>query len=643
MIARIALRGLGPHVDTQMTFEKPLGRNEVTGRSEAGKSTIIDGVTFALWGCDRTGKPLDIREINDDCDAVSVTLELASGATIERTLRKDKDGKRGKTTRAFKGQPYSTEKKWLGAIGLLGKNAPALRQVLVPFAWVPLLQGEGHGRPLRDMLASVLPKADKVQIVSNLLAAKGFEMQRGDPVHEGDAKELRARANRTRDKQAGDVERLRQLVDAGEAEKVDAVDEDALEIARGVIWADELWKAYDHADDAFTEREELIARQTEQAEAWDARFAELGERPEGTADAVMKANKATEQAQWKRQRVGENRDKAFLQAKALEERAAGLEDHWHPAQSFTDAINEAQVKLTEAKNAAKHADVCPHCKRGDWKDGASVAEAAVAEALAALEDARSRYAAEVTAREVARNEEIDRVAKALKDAKKALAEQDTAHKRAEEAVTQALAEAATVRSKESPGVDWDGKRKALGDRPKVSEPCSQPDKPSDGRPNAQELEQARRAVEDASKAAGRAEQRSQDLESLRKTLQTSEAALEAAEGERARLDALVDAVRRAPSEAARAQRSALGDLGPVSLTLRKDGGVDVLIDQRPWHLASTGRRVVADAWFRAALRRAIGLSWLPLFIDCTQDVVGQPLPKVAPVFELRTTEGHLSC
>jgi hypothetical protein len=83
----------------------------------------------------------------------------------------------------------------------------------------------------------------------------------------------------------------------------------------------------------------------------------------------------------------------------------------------------------------------------------------------------------------------------------------------------------------------------------------------------------------------------------------------------------------------------LGDMGPVSLEFGENPAVVVLIDGRPWWLASRGRQVVGDAWLRAALRRAMNLPDLPLIVDNVQDVGGQPLPALpGPVVLLRTTD-----
>ncbi|MEO0600014.1 MAG: hypothetical protein AAF211_01180, partial [Myxococcota bacterium] len=107
-----------------------------------------------------------------------------------------------------------------------------------------------------------------------------------------------------------------------------------------------------------------------------------------------------------------------------------------------------------------------------------------------------------------------------------------------------------------------------------------------------------------------------------------------------RFSALLDAVRAAPSTVAERQALALGDLGPVNLKFGDNPAVEVLIDNRPWWLASRGRQVVADMWLRAAIRRVLDMEWLLLVVDNIQDVGGQPLPDIeGPVMLLQTTDG----
>ena len=48
--------------------------------------------------------------------------------------------------------------------------------------------------------------------------------------------------------------------------------------------------------------------------------------------------------------------------------------------------------------------------------------------------------------------------------------------------------------------------------------------------------------------------------------------------------------------------------------------------------------MVADVWLRAGLRRVLGVGFLPLFVDCIQDVRGQPIPPHPPAIYLSTTD-----
>ncbi|MCP4920623.1 MAG: hypothetical protein GY913_27305, partial [Proteobacteria bacterium] len=93
----------------------------------------------------------------------------------------------------------------------------------------------------------------------------------------------------------------------------------------------------------------------------------------------------------------------------------------------------------------------------------------------------------------------------------------------------------------------------------------------------------------------------------------AQAAASRAEAER--MEAMLDAVRRAPSEDLRRRLGdTLGDMGPVSLHVT-DTGVDVRFDGREWRRSSRGRQVVCGLILRDALRQASALRWLPLLVD----------------------------
>ena len=150
---------------------------------------------------------------------------------------------------------------------------------------------------------------------------------------------------------------------------------------------------------------------------------------------------------------------------------------------------------------------------------------------------------------------------------------------------------------------------------------------------------AQQVLADSQRAAGAAEQRQADLRELEQSIVAAAATAQTQQALSARLDALVAAVRQAPSLLAARQAQSLGDLGPVSLTFGDNPAVRVQIDGRPWWLASRGRQVVADIHLRAALRRAARLQDLPIVIDNVQDVGGQPIPSIqGPVLILRTTD-----
>jgi hypothetical protein len=631
MLQHIEVAGLGPHSDTRISLE-PMSANTITGPSEAGKSTLIDAVCFALWGTDRTGRPLDIRAMQAEAAEIRVSLELANGATVVRTLRRSKQGGRGKTTRVLRDREYRTEKEWTAALRDLGENVPALLQIVVPMAWRPLVEGAGHGRPFRDLLASILPKADLAAIVAELMRAEGFSFERGDPIHGRDAEEIRRRANRDRDRAAGDVERLEILVAAAVSAQRPSVD---LEVPRNIVRAAEKWHAFDRERDRHVEREEHAARVSEAAEGWKARLAELGERPATNAEAVQEALKTLDAAKWKRKAVEESAAKARRAVASAEQALEATKAPRHPHLRFAGAVNAAQEAYAAALQQEKAGDTCPTCFRDGWTGAPVVDVAAAQEKIAEAEATRK---AEADRLEAERASAHDAAKVALLDAKAEAARIDEEAAAAEDAQRAAEDAHALARQSNAPAMEWDARRRALGEMPHAPAPEPKPERPTVARPEEHEEVEALETLRKADREAGAAGQRTKDLGTLRGTLDESNAKLERLKRECARLDALVLCIRRAPSVAARRQLAALGDIGPVSIEFReKDGGIDLLVDGRPFHLASTGRLVVADAWLREGIRRARGISYLPIFVDCVQDVAGQALHLPAPAIALQTT------
>ncbi len=642
MIARISIKGLGPHEDTDIELSAPMGTNTIVGRSEAGKSTLIDAVAFCLWGMDRRGGRLDLGAMRDGCDEMKVELTVGrSGTKMVRTLRRKKDGGRGDTTRVIVNsmgtKEHTTEKAWLGALRDIGARPKALRQVLVPHAWVALVDGEGGGRPFAHFLGDILPKADKAEVVRSLM---GDAWRDGDPVNVTDALDMRKRANRDKAEQSGDVKRLDQLISVAEAQETQSGPD--IGGARGVIDLAKEWDVYEAVAEVHVEHEEWATKQTDLAEEWDEKAAELGERPEADQGAE-EAEAAAKQLLVDLRTRG-----AELQSlRGDAERAQLAADHALDALKTAPAVDallestaqRLAVELAAAIDACHSVnDTCPTCERPGWAGAIAAVDAARqtvadahASAVTAVDQSRVFHAASAEEEEEVQTERLATATEKITRLEDDMQQLDVDLGKAEHRRTRAM-------RGQAPALAWDEARRLLGERPEVPEPSDPPTGPTVRRPDAREVESARRSVEEHDRSQGAQTQRSEDLEQLRHQLELSQEALEELMRECDRLETLVDAVRKAPSVAAARQLGVLGDMGPVEIVLPEDGSAEVLVDGRPWHFASTGRLVVADAHLRAGLRRALKASWLPLFVDCVQDVAGIEIPDVSPAILLRTTD-----
>lgn len=275
-----------------------------------------------------------------------------------------------------------------------------------------------------------------------------------------------------------------------------------------------------------------------------------------------------------------------------------LTDAWREARQKRDHIAE-QLKAFDQDNP----DICPTCQRPDWEEGAFQTITLNAR-LAAAEQTLQQ---------------------AIEDGALARRQQTEARARVR-AVEQAQARRQT----------W---QRAVDALTTPEQPIDAIPAPTTPRPSPQAQQDAQHIIQQARDARIAAQQRDNDLAQLHQQHSALQASHSAAEQEVARLEALLDAIRQAPSQIAQRQVHALGDLGPVSLHFGENPAVSMNIDGRPWWLASRGRQVVADLWLRAALRRAFGMEHLPLVADNIQDVGGQPIPSIqGPLILLRTTD-----
>jgi len=103
-----------------------------------------------------------------------------------------------------------------------------------------------------------------------------------------------------------------------------------------------------------------------------------------------------------------------------------------------------------------------------------------------------------------------------------------------------------------------------------------------------------------------------------------------------RLEDLVVAIREAPAQLLPFAIERLGDCGPVRV-VPAGAGCEVTVNGHPWQEASTGELIHADLMFRAAIRRAFSVRWLPIVVDRVQDWSGEWGDVPGPVVFLQTT------
>lgn len=579
MFTSIRIEGLGPHEDATLDLD-PAGLTEIVGPSEAGKSTVIDALSLALWGTTGFGKPVPAEAIRDGAKGCTVTLTSRSGTTLQvRRTRK------GATTREKSGESYSSAAAWAKALGPLGKDAA--RIAAVPRAWLDLAAGPGGGRPLRDLIAGLSGEGSDLRgEVARLMAPA--ELRRTDPLDEQAAASNRAGANKARDEARGALRAL-DVPDEAPALPPDTTEAEATVKAAG------LWAAYDVAIEEHRRAAEAVEAASAAHADWCRRRDALGKRPEVDEDAARQARDGVAQA---RARVEDARA-VLARAEAEVEFLTGAPDR------------ELEAARAEVAGLEAAGDTCPTCDRPGWSAAA-----------AKLEQARARLA-----------EIEERRGVALRTARgKAADSRGTLG-----ALEIRLTEAEAAVPDTSAAAEWDRAAAALGQAPVVGHAPRPPQAPKVERPHADAVDAARDLLDLAreARAAVAAHERAAAARATR--VAEAEQALATAEAEAARLDALVSAVRRAPTEIARRQLAALGDLGPVGIEFTEKGGAEVLVDGRPWWCASSGRQVVADLWLRAGIRRALGAAaWLPLVVDDASLWSGEWPETGGPVVMLRT-------
>lgn len=643
MFQTIRIQGLGPHDDITVDLD-PRGDNWIEGPSEAGKTMVIEAIAFCLWGLDASGAkfpPSLIREGYDEC---AVTLTTAKGTEFERRMRRT----RGKKLLARKGgeeTSFTKEDDFREALGPLGADVEVFGLILAPMRWVDMMNGTSEKqRALRDALTRHLASEDPLAVVAQLMAP--HKLLPNDPTDEKTAKAARAAAKSERDQAIGSIETWEERLELVEEPVGDAPTAGAVTAARATLDAAEAWRRYATLEARWQAGQDQAARLV----AWTEQREKLGDRPDDNAAKVTEAEAdlADRQAA-----VRDARQLVATAERELGSRQAAVARIDHERQRFDpDTLPESRdVQGLEherdqiAATLEKHGgDVCPHCQRGGWDDGVAdreALEARLADTKAQIAEAAKALARANAAKDEAFKADIDKAVAAVEEAEQNLAAERERLVEAEAALAcvQEVLDGAKAAGAEAR--EWDAALRALGPKPAASDTTDAPAEPSARKPTGAEVGIAQDVLRQADEAEGQRKKTEADAAEYRAGLERALAKKAEAEAEHARLDALVDAIRRAPSVIASKQVAMFGDLGPVGLDFPAEGSpVHITVDGREWRCASDGRRVVADMWFRAALRRVIRAPWMTMGVDRAQEVGGQPLPDVGgQVIYLLTTHG----
>lgn len=602
MYQEIRIHGLGPHDDTTVKVS-PAGTTTVTGRSECGKSAILRAVCFCFFGTDERGKPFPVESIRDGHKKAHVEIITAKGAVIARSMTRTRS-----TRRSFYDVTYTTEDAFraelrgLGKLVVVGKGTePAATLIMSPMSWVSL--GTGDARKLRDVLDAAAPGGTLDEAIAELLPGG---LQEGDARTLGAAETLRTDLRRAAASAEGGVQALK---NTEPPETVLYPDDEKVGAAYMVLEAAKAWSAHDVAVQARANMVSAAEASKKRRSEWAKRQAAIGDEPDFDAAAHKAASDALTDAEVALGRA--------QQARVLAQSSQIAADATEPdvvvdfEVEARKAFGKAERDLVDAERAAE-SSVCPTCERDGWEGPAEHVIAhgkRVTDAADALGKAEKRADKERTARRKAHRAKLAAAADVVDVAAKAEEKAGAAVAKGREGID-ALNQQRTARAA------WAAAVGALGQRPQIAEAGDAPAPPGSSRPTPHDVEKAESVQQRAVAGKAAAEQQERQAARANAAVDAAKQKLKTARTAADRADKVVDALRRAPSERLKKNIAALGDLGPVSIVVPHEGpAVLILIDGRPWWLASTGRQVVADLWLRLALRRGFKMTWLPIFLD----------------------------
>ena len=634
MIASVSMRNFAAHELRVIEFNpNHRGVTRLIGPSEEGKSTTLTAICWVLFDCDTEGQSVGSEWIREGQDRADVSVTLASGTVIRKTITQGGSRQRQITVNGetFRGLSAVALADQLGAIG---EQAGAIRLAMCPGAWRRLTLDKA-ARPLRDMIIGLLPPADLRGTVASMMEEAGHELLTGDSLDAAAVAEQVTEANRAKTWAAGRLDSAHEQLNAVKGRAECPVSEDDAGASRDVRALDSAWDGHDSAVEYADEANGECLHAINDAQEWDVRRGAIPRSP--SKDEIQAAESRHGDLDAERERLHDLAHEAGEEVLASRSRLDEVETEEDPEQAAAlAAVEDAETTL----HALPADDTCQDCKRpGHPKHAARLSAA-----QAALQDAVAKY-------DYASETSDKRRRKALGESKQRIVDAFDSNRIAQAAVKvqitlveEAAAPLARLRDQQARNRAQIAK---LGDRPRVPDAVEFPAPPADDRPTRERSAWAQSILEQLDAAGAITANRARDVEDAEIAVDEACTAYEGAEDEAQRLGCLVKVLRAAPQALSDHYDRALGDLGPVSLVWgsgHREHAVRLLLDGRTWNyhapgLASTGRKLVGDLWFRAAIRRALGLWYVPLWVEQVQDVQGQPLPDVGgPVVLLETAD-----
>lgn len=662
----ISIENMGPHDALRLRVPELA---DIEGGSESGKTHVSHALALAICGVDADGRTWDGRRRRDtDLKAYVKVSVPGGGLSVRRSF-----GARVGSAKVDGVGTLSSQTKLDDALGMTGRRDLVL-SILAPGYWRKLL-ATPKARGMRDMLATVLPSVDTRAIVAETMEAHGG-LQDGDPLHlgsrtsPGGVLHLQREANAARDRAEGALLARTAALAQVEQSAPQQIDPGLVDLARRRVEleADRL---------AYVERAKIVATNEQRKIDHDRHLQAWERRRQQHADRQAAARRGWRQ---RRDALGEQPAAPGYKPPAMAEHAqrveqAGLEVTRLEGelQAIADGMKAADElvdrTLAEPEEAAHHAaavlqamlvaGTCPTC-------GHSVSEPELAQQRKAADVAAEHY---LEAQAVANQQAAEAVgvleerqASLEAELRTARAMLTSAEQRRSVAQQSVDRHAAAVRARN----EWIARHAALGDAP-ADVPFEEPRPvlqlldvgPEVERPGVDHLptlEEARATIAAGERHAERVADWTRAHARAKSDADTARSAVQASSLEADRVAALVQAVREAPTVAARRQIEALHramalDGVRVSISGPEESGDLVTIerDGLPWWMASNGAQAVLDLVLRDALRRLAagidGLSWLadmPIIVDNAQDWSGDwPVGCWSgPVWWLHTTAEH---